>query len=143
MLLFGSFIASAILTALVRRYSLKVGFVSKPVEARYSNKTIALGGGIAIFITLAGIMADGAIAMKLATSLGMFESLLARLNVNTADFFAKINQLIILLLMNKKELEDNLRIAEHAERNYRIAGLYKEADDFGSLVSKLQRRLKK
>ena len=97
MLLLGSFIASAILTALVRRYSLKVGFVSKPVESRYSNKTIALGGGIAIFITLAGIMTDGAIAMKLATSLGMFESLLARLNVNTADFFAKINQLIIVI----------------------------------------------
>ena len=87
------------LTALVRRVSLKTDFVSKPTEDRYSKKTIALGGGIAIFITLAGIMAGGAIAMKFATSLDMFESFLNRLNVNSADFFAKINQLIIVILV--------------------------------------------
>ncbi|MHC4214707.1 MAG: hypothetical protein ACYSWP_15195, partial [Planctomycetota bacterium] len=47
-----SLFSSAILTAIVRKVSSKKGFLSHPVEDRYHKAPVALGGGIAIFITM-------------------------------------------------------------------------------------------
>ncbi len=51
-ILTGSFALSAILTALVRRHSLKRDFVARPAADRFHQSVIPLGGGIAITWTI-------------------------------------------------------------------------------------------
>lgn len=48
-----AFFSSALLTVLVRKTALVKGFTSKPRADRYNSNTIALGGGVAIFIVVA------------------------------------------------------------------------------------------
>jgi UDP-N-acetylmuramyl pentapeptide phosphotransferase/UDP-N-acetylglucosamine-1-phosphate transferase len=49
----GAFAVSAVLTALVRRAAIAVDFCAHPRQDRYHRTVIALGGGIAIFWTIA------------------------------------------------------------------------------------------
>ncbi len=67
-MLVGSTIVSAVLTGLVRRRSLSSGFVSRPAADRYHDSVIPLGGGIAIFWTLAIVLLGsiGAVAFGAA-----------------------------------------------------------------------------
>ena len=52
-LLVGSFALSALLTALAKRLAPRIGLVAHPKADRYHRSIIPLGGGIAIFFTLA------------------------------------------------------------------------------------------
>ncbi|MEN6306273.1 MAG: MraY family glycosyltransferase [Anaerohalosphaeraceae bacterium] len=49
----GAFVVSAILTTLVRRAAIAVDFCAHPRQDRYHRTVIALGGGVAIFWTIA------------------------------------------------------------------------------------------
>ncbi len=89
---------SVVLTAVVRKLATRAGFVAHPAEDRYHQTVIPLGGGITIFTTLLVFILAGAAAMKLLLIPGRFDWLAERANIDPADFSAKINQLVIILL---------------------------------------------
>lgn len=49
----GAFVIAALLTALVRNWAIRIDFCAHPRQDRYHRTAIALGGGIAIFWTIA------------------------------------------------------------------------------------------
>lgn len=94
-LLAGSFFLSLILTGVVKVIAERVGFVSRPSRNRLGERSVALGGGIAIFTALAVIMVAGAVAIKLwRVPAPLAESA----GIKTGDFLAKINELAVILL---------------------------------------------
>src|SRR3954451_12058252 len=54
-----SFVISWVLTFIVRRVAIRVGFTDKPGHRKIHSKPIALGGGIAIFLAFALPMLGG------------------------------------------------------------------------------------
>jgi len=95
-LLTGSFFLSVILTGLVKIYALRTGFLSHPVRDRFAKRAVPLGGGIAIFITLMVFIVAATATIKLFP--GHIDSLAQSRNINPADFLAKVNQLVVILL---------------------------------------------
>jgi len=95
-LLAGSFVLSAVLTAIVRKLATRAGFVSHPTHDRYHRTIVSLGGGIAIFTTLMAFILAATIAIKLFPA--RLNSLAQTANIDLADFLAKINQLWFILL---------------------------------------------
>jgi len=91
-----SFALSVFLTAVVRKLSARAGFAASPVEDRYHRTTIPLGGGIAIFITLMVFILGATVAIKYLP--GRLNSLVQTANIDIADFLAKVNQLVVILL---------------------------------------------
>jgi UDP-GlcNAc:undecaprenyl-phosphate GlcNAc-1-phosphate transferase len=113
---------SLILTALTARIARRIDFVSRPASDRFSRRTVPLGGGIAIFVTLSVIAIAAAIAVKLLSSAAPFARLADNANVKPADFLAKIYQLAIIMLGaaclfilglwdDKKHLRPGLKLA--------------------------------
>jgi UDP-GlcNAc:undecaprenyl-phosphate/decaprenyl-phosphate GlcNAc-1-phosphate transferase len=94
----GSFILSVILTAIVRKLAERIGFVAHPTADRYHRSIIPLGGGIAIFTTIAAIIITSAVAIKFLFVPGSFPRLAESANIKPADFLGKIYQLVIILL---------------------------------------------
>lgn len=90
-----AFLFSVVSTASVRKIAIKAGFVSQPSVDRFSQKSVPLGGGIAIFATLFIFILTAAMLIKFLPA--RFDSLAQTANINLADFSAKINQLIIVL----------------------------------------------
>jgi len=97
-LLAGSFFLSWVLTAVVRVIAVRVGFVSKPVEDRFSRRVVPLGGGIAIFITLAAMLITGAVTVRIFGGSASLAEVAEKAGVEPADFLAKSHQLIIIIL---------------------------------------------
>jgi len=91
-----SFVLSVFLTAVVRKLSARAGFAARPAEDRYHQTTIPLGGGIAIFITLMVFILGATVAIKCLP--GRLNSLVQTANIDIADFLAKVNQLVVILL---------------------------------------------
>jgi UDP-GlcNAc:undecaprenyl-phosphate GlcNAc-1-phosphate transferase len=87
---------SLMLTGLVKTIALRAGFVSRPAKDRFSHRTIPLGGGIAIFVTLLVFVFGATAAIRFVP--GQFDSLAQKANINLADFSGKINELMIILL---------------------------------------------
>ena len=65
-----SFILSTILTFIARKVAIRHDFVSRPSKDRYSQSVIALGGGVAIFWTIATILLSGCIFVKFLVAPG-------------------------------------------------------------------------
>jgi len=97
-LLAGSFLICVVLTAVVKVFSTRAGFVSKPVEDRFSRRVVPLGGGIAIFITLASIIIAGAVSIRVLCSHATVAELADRVNINPADFLARSHELVIIVV---------------------------------------------
>jgi UDP-GlcNAc:undecaprenyl-phosphate GlcNAc-1-phosphate transferase len=95
-LLAGSLSLSAVLTAIVRKLTTRVGFVAHPTQDRYHRTAVPLGGGIAIFTTLMIFILAATIAIKVFPA--RLNSLAQTANIDLADFSAKINQLWFILL---------------------------------------------
>jgi UDP-GlcNAc:undecaprenyl-phosphate GlcNAc-1-phosphate transferase len=95
-LLAASFVLSVLLTAIVRKLSVRAGFVAKPAEDRYHQTVIPLGGGIAIVITLIVFILGPTVAIKCLP--GRLDSIAQTANIELADYLAKINQLIVIFL---------------------------------------------
>jgi len=68
-LLCGSFVGSGLLTVLVRRAALRVGFVATPREDRYHRGVVPLGGGVAVFWTIALALLVGILAVHVAPAM--------------------------------------------------------------------------
>lgn len=94
-MLAGSFFLSLVLTGVVKVFARRVGFLAYPVSDRFSDRTVPLGGGIAIFTTLLFFIVPATIAIKFFP--GQLKSLSEAANIKLVDFLAKVNQLIVIL----------------------------------------------
>ncbi len=94
----GSFVLSVILTGLVRKLAERIGFVAHPTADRYHRSTVPLGGGIAIFTTIAAVIIAAVVAIKFLFVPGRFTWLAESAKINPADFLGKLYQLVIILL---------------------------------------------
>ncbi|MBN1359995.1 MAG: undecaprenyl/decaprenyl-phosphate alpha-N-acetylglucosaminyl 1-phosphate transferase [Sedimentisphaerales bacterium] len=97
-LLAGSFTFSALLTALARKLALRYGLVAHPKADRYHRTVIPLGGGIAIFGTLAAFIVGGVAFVQFFVVPGPFAWLPAKANVDPADLLRHADQLAIVVL---------------------------------------------
>ncbi len=94
----GSFASSAMLTAVAKRVAPRVGLVAHPRADRYHRSIIPLGGGIAIFLTLALFLITGAAAMRFLFVPGRLGWMAERADLNPADFFHHSGELLVILL---------------------------------------------
>jgi len=72
-----SFVSSVILTALARKVAPRIGLVAHPKADRYHRSIIPLGGGMAVFGTLALFLMAGAATMRFLIVPGYFGRLAA------------------------------------------------------------------
>jgi UDP-GlcNAc:undecaprenyl-phosphate GlcNAc-1-phosphate transferase len=98
-LLFGSFVLSLLLTALARKFALRIDFVSKPASDRFAERIVPLGGGIAIFANLAIIILASAAVVKFLAVPGHLDWLGESVTIHTAGFLNKIGRLMIILFL--------------------------------------------
>lgn len=128
-----SFVISAVLTFVVKGWSLKTGFVAEPQVDRFSKRTVPMGGGIAIFGTLALIILGGALSVKFFAGAGMIAEVFTKFEIDASDFMGKIDQLIILmasaailfvlgLVDDKKHLGPFLKLAVQFAAAFLAAG---------------------
>ncbi len=89
---------SVILTAVIRNPAAKSGFVAKPSADRHHQTIVPLGGGIAIFTTLAIVIAGAMAAVKIFAGGDYLNWLGESVTIHTAGFLEKIDQLVVLLL---------------------------------------------
>ncbi len=124
MFLAGSFMLSLTLTGFVRVLAQRAGFVSRPDGDRFSDRPVPLGGGIAIFVTLAIIIIGAAASARILLVPGRLGWIAQQANVKPADFFAKTGQLVVILLCafvlfalglwdDRKRLGPFLKLAVH------------------------------
>src|SRR5512146_2661342 len=85
-LFFGSFALAAALTAAAKRIAPRMGLVAHPRADRYHRSVIPLGGGAAIFGTLALFLLTGAAVMRFLIVPGYLTSLVRSAGLNPADF---------------------------------------------------------
>ncbi len=97
-LLAGSFLLSAGLTAIVRTLAIRTGFVAKPTPDRYHKNIIPLGGGIAIFATIALTIVAAIVTAKFLAAPGYLNWLGQSVTIHIEGFLSKIGQLLIVLL---------------------------------------------
>jgi UDP-GlcNAc:undecaprenyl-phosphate GlcNAc-1-phosphate transferase len=97
-LLAGSFTLSVVLTALVKRLTPRVGLVARPKADRYHRTIIPLGGGIAIFLTLAAFLIGAAATVRFLVAPGHLGWLAERTGLNPADFLRRSDELLVILL---------------------------------------------
>ncbi len=94
----GSFALSAALTATAKRIAPRVGLVAHPRADRYHRSVIPLGGGAAIFGTLALFLLTGAAVMRFLIVPGHLEALVQRAGLNPADFLRHGSEWLVILL---------------------------------------------
>ncbi|MBM4025520.1 MAG: undecaprenyl/decaprenyl-phosphate alpha-N-acetylglucosaminyl 1-phosphate transferase [Planctomycetes bacterium] len=97
-LLIGSFASSVLLTALAKRVAPRLGLVAYPKADRYHRSIIPLGGGLAIFGTLALFLVAGAAGIRFLIAPGHLGWLAERANLDPADFLRRSGELLVILL---------------------------------------------
>ena len=93
----GACLFSAILTGVIRRLSLRIGFVARPAADRYHSSVVALGGGIAIFGTVALFILAGLCVVKFGIAGGGIGWLDDSVSVHAEGFLTKACDLLIVL----------------------------------------------
>ncbi len=94
----GCFALSAGLTATAKRIAPRVGLVAHPRADRYHRAIIPLGGGAAIFGTLALFLLTGAAVMRFLIVPGYLTSLVRSAGLNPADFLHHGGEWLVILL---------------------------------------------
>jgi UDP-GlcNAc:undecaprenyl-phosphate GlcNAc-1-phosphate transferase len=97
-LLVGSFVLSASLTALAKRVAPRVGLVAHPKADRYHRSIIPLGGGAAIFLTLALFLVAATVTIRFLVAPGHLGWLAERAGLDPADFLRRAGELFVILL---------------------------------------------
>ncbi|MBN1508145.1 MAG: undecaprenyl/decaprenyl-phosphate alpha-N-acetylglucosaminyl 1-phosphate transferase [Sedimentisphaerales bacterium] len=97
-LLVSSMAFSAMLTAMAKRAAPCIGLVAYPKADRYHRSVIPLGGGTAIFLTLAMFLIVAAVTVRFLVAPGYLGSLAERAHVNPADFLRRSNELLAILI---------------------------------------------
>jgi len=98
-LLAGTFVTSAVLTAVVRKLALRTGFVARPAEDRFHDSIVPLGGGIAVYWTMALFVLGGACAVKFLVAPGFADWLGESVTVHAEGFLDKLGGLIIVMVV--------------------------------------------
>jgi UDP-GlcNAc:undecaprenyl-phosphate GlcNAc-1-phosphate transferase len=96
-LLVGSFASSALLTALAKRVALRVGLVAYPKADRYHRSVIPLGGGGAIFLTLALFFLGAVATIGFLGSSHLGYMIGHNLGIKPVDFWHHVNELLAIL----------------------------------------------
>ena len=96
-LLAGSFALSTVLTYCVRQWAIRKNFVARPRENRFHKSITALGGGVAIFWTIASVLIAGLITVKFAVMPGYMDWLGDNIIVHAEGFMDKAAKLIVVL----------------------------------------------
>ena len=96
-LMVSSLAVSVVLTAAVRKHSLKTDFVARPAADRYHRTVIPLGGGLAIYGTLMLFLLAAAGAMQFVFAAGRLQSITDAAGIDPADFMAKAGQLLAVI----------------------------------------------
>ena len=97
-LLAGSFFLSLFLTGLVRILASRSGLVARPAKDRFGERTVPLGGGIAIVATILIVILGSIAIVKFLIAPGHLNWLGESVTIHTAGFISRINQLLIVLL---------------------------------------------
>ncbi|MHC4700825.1 MAG: MraY family glycosyltransferase [Planctomycetota bacterium] len=100
-LLTGSFAFSGALTAVVRKLAIRADFVCRPAADRYQpdkQRIVPLGGGIAISATLLITILAAIAFVKFILPSGHFGWVPERAGIDPADFLARIDELVIILI---------------------------------------------
>jgi UDP-GlcNAc:undecaprenyl-phosphate GlcNAc-1-phosphate transferase len=82
----------------VRKLAVRRGFVAHPSPDRYHGRIVPLGGGIAIFVTIAVIIVTGIATLKFLVVPGYLHFLGESATTYAKDFMDKSGQLAIILL---------------------------------------------
>lgn len=85
------------LTALVRRGAIRASFVARPQQDRYHRSVVALGGGAAIFWTVAIFVLGGAAFVKFMVAPGHATWLSSGVQQHAAGFMDKLPDLMVVL----------------------------------------------
>jgi len=96
-LLVASFVVCALFTAVTVGLSRRLGFVARPTADRYHQRPVALGGGIAIIITILSFLITAILIAKSLGAQGRLPTHSDSINAYVTGFIGKINQLIIVL----------------------------------------------
>lgn len=96
-LLAGSFALSLVLTYFSRKYAIRTGFLSRPVSDRFSKNIVPLGGGIAIFATLAITIIGSIAIVKFLAEPGHLDWLSSSVTIYTEGFLSKSGKLMMTL----------------------------------------------
>jgi len=94
----GAFAVSACLTLIVRRAAIKCDFVARPVEDRYHGTVIPMGGGIAIFWTIALFVVGGIVGAKILWSTGVADWFDESVTVYHEGLMSKIWELVVIVI---------------------------------------------
>ena len=94
----GAFAVSACLTLIVRKIAIKRDFVARPVEDRYHRTIIPMGGGIAIFWTIALFVIGGVVGVKLLWSTGIVSWLDESVLIHYDGLMSKIRELVVIIV---------------------------------------------
>jgi UDP-GlcNAc:undecaprenyl-phosphate GlcNAc-1-phosphate transferase len=97
-LLAGAFALSAVLTVAAKALAPRAGLVAHPAADRYHREVIPLGGGVAVFGTLALIIAAAAVVVRFLVAGGPFAWLAESANLDPADFLRRMDELAFVLL---------------------------------------------
>lgn len=89
---------SALLTAGAKRLAPRLGLLAYPQADRYHRSVIPLGGGIAIFGTLAIFIVAAAGVVRLLVAPGHLGQMADRLNIVPADFLRRCDELAVVLI---------------------------------------------
>jgi UDP-GlcNAc:undecaprenyl-phosphate GlcNAc-1-phosphate transferase len=92
-----AFAVSAALTALVRRMAVRAGFAAYPSQDRYHQRVVALGGGIAIFWTIALFILVGVAAVHGLVAAGKFSLFDKSLVMYVEGFLGKTDDLLLVM----------------------------------------------
>ena len=98
-ILAGSFFLSLVLTGLVRILAMRSGFVSRPIKDRFSTRTVPLGGGISIFLTIAASILTAIVIVKFLAVPGRLDWLGESVTIHTPGFQSRTGQMLNILLV--------------------------------------------
>ena len=88
---------SVALTGCVRLWAIKTNFVARPREDRFHKSITALGGGIAIFWTMALILLGGICVVKFGIAAGRMDWLGENITVHAEGFLEKSEKLMVVV----------------------------------------------
>lgn len=87
----------AVLTAVVRRWAIRTDFVARPRQDRYHRSVIAMGGGIAIFWTMAALIGGGVAIVGLLIAPGALRWLSPAIEQHAEGFMDRLPELVIVI----------------------------------------------
>jgi len=97
-LLVGSALLSATLTHWAKGWASRMNLVARPSADRYHRSVVPLGGGIAIFGTLATVLVAAAVTVRFVLMSGRLDALVRHTGIVPSDVLGRLDELAVILL---------------------------------------------